>query len=98
MATRAEEERVADIKATYKESVDGWRHIYDEAIADTKFVYDVDEGQWPANIKLAREADGRPIITSNKLQKILRRIRGDGMQNRPSLKVIPVDKDRKAHV
>ena len=80
-----------EIKDNYKESVRGWNDIYEAAVDDTKFVYDVDEGQWPAHIRKAREADSRPVITSNKLQKILRRIRGDGMMNRPSLKVIPVD-------
>jgi len=82
---------IKDVKDNYKESVDGWEHIYKEAITDTKFVYDVDNGQWPEAIKEQRATEGRPIITSNKLQKTLRRIRGDGMQNRPSLKVIPVD-------
>ena len=79
------------IKDNYKESVDGWREIYDEASADMEFVYDVGDGQWPANTRKAREADGRPVITSNKLQKVLRRIRGDGMMNAPRLEVIPVD-------
>ena len=86
-----EDDFIKDVKDNYKESVQGWDDIYKAAIDDTKFVYDVDEGQWPSNIRASRENDGRPIITSNKLQKILRRIRGDGMMNRPSLKVIPVD-------
>jgi hypothetical protein len=56
-----------------------------------KFVYDVDDGQWPGNIRRQREKDGRPVITVNKLQKFVRQIRGDQMQNRPRIKVIPVD-------
>ena len=86
-----DEDFIKDIKDNYREAVDGWDEIYTAASDDTKFVYDVDEGQWPQKVRDARIADGRPIITSNKLQKILRRIRGDGMMNRPSLKVIPVD-------
>jgi hypothetical protein len=75
----------------YKESVDGWSHIYEAAEKDLSFVYDVGEGQWPSSIRDQRSADGRPVITVNKLQKVLRRIRGDHMMNRPRIKVIPVD-------
>ena len=82
---------ISDVKERYKEATDGWRHIYEAASDDMKFVYDIDEGQWPANIRAQRETDGRPVITSNKLQKVLRRIRGDGLMNRPRLKVIPAD-------
>jgi len=86
-----EEDLLKEIKDNYKESVDGWDHIYKAVTDDMKFVYDIDDGQWPENIRSERENEGRPVITSNKLQKTLRRIRGDGMQNRPRLKVIPVD-------
>jgi len=82
---------IKDVKENYKEAVAGWDEIYKNASDDIKFVYDVDEGQWPETVRKDRETDKRPIITSNKLQKILRRIRGDGMMNRPSLKVIPAD-------
>jgi hypothetical protein len=42
-------------------------------------------------MRLEREKDSRPVITVNKLQKFVRQIRGDQMQNRPRVKVIPVD-------
>src|SRR5512133_2761038 len=80
---------IAEAKERYKESVDGWQHIYDEAEDDMKFVYDIDGGQWPDDIRKNRE--GRPTLTINKLQKTLRRIRGDHMQNRPRVRVLPVD-------
>mgnify|MGYP001457118879 CR=1 FL=1 len=75
----------------YKQTSDAWGSIYDEARDDLKFVYDVDSGQWPSQIRKERETAGRPMITSNKLQKVLRTIRGDMRQNRPRIKVIPVD-------
>ena len=78
-------------KERYKIATEGWQHIYDEASDDLKFVYDVDEGQWPSAIRTAREKDGRPIITVNKLQKFVRQLRGDLQMNRPRIKVIPVD-------
>jgi hypothetical protein len=78
-----------EAKENYKIAVDGWQHIYDEAKEDLAFVYDVGQGQWPAEVRKARGT--RPIITVNKLQKFVRQIRGDMMQNRPRIKVIPVD-------
>lgn len=91
MSKKGDEAFLATVKENYREAVDGWQHIYDAARSDTKFCYDVDEGQWPAQIRQEREKDGRPVLTINKLQKFLRQIRGDQMQNRPRIKVIPVD-------
>lgn len=86
-----ENERIADIKEAYKEAVDGWAHVYDAATDDIKFVYDVDDGQWPEHIRSQRQNDGRPVLTVNKLQKTLRRIRGDHKMNPSSIRVLPVD-------
>ncbi len=88
---KKEDEIIAEIKEKYKEAVTGWQYIYDAASDDMKFVYDVDEGQWPDNIRTQREKDGRPVLTVNKLQKTLRRIRGDHKMNPTSMKVLPVD-------
>ena len=38
-------------KERYKTANQGWSHIFKEATSDLKFVYDVDEGQWPADVK-----------------------------------------------
>lgn len=82
---------IKDAKDRYREAVDGWSHIYKAASDDLRFVYDVDEGQWPDAIRRQREKDGRPVLTVNKLQKYVRQNRGGQMQNRPRMKVIPVD-------
>lgn len=86
-----QDDRIAEIKERYKEADDGWRDIYEEAEKDLAFVYDVGDGQWPTDVRTAREKDNRPIITVNKLQKFVRQLRGDMMTNRPRIKVIPVD-------
>jgi hypothetical protein len=87
----SEDNFLKELRENYAESVDGWRHIYDTAVDDLRFVYDVDGGQWPDRIRADREKDGRPILTINKVQKFVRQCRGDQMQNRPRIKVIPVD-------
>lgn len=87
----SESDFVKEIKDAYEEAVDGWEHIYADASDDMRFVYDVDSGQWPDQIRADREKDGRPVLTINKTQKFVRQSRGDQMQNRPRIKVIPVD-------
>ncbi len=86
-----DQEILDTIKDRYKTACNAWDHIYIEASDDLKFVYDVDEGQWPGNTKNDREKEGRPVITINKLQKFVRQLRGQTLQNRPRIKVIPVD-------
>jgi hypothetical protein len=89
--SKREEAVINEAKDRYKEAVVGWGDIYREALSDLRFVYDVDEGQWPQAVRNEREKDGRPVITVNKLQKFVRQLRGDQMVNRPRVKVIPVD-------
>lgn len=86
-----DEDLIVQARANYKTATQGWDHIYKEATDDLKFVYDVDEGQWPAKIKSDREGEGRPVITVNKLQKFVRQLRGEAQMNRPRIKVVPVD-------
>jgi hypothetical protein len=69
------EDIITEARERYKVAVEGWEHIYASAKDDLQFTYDA----------------GRPCITVNKLQKFVRQLRGDFMQNRPSMKVIPVD-------
>lgn len=80
-----------EAKERYKIATDGWDHIYTEAASDLNFVYDVGEGQWPERIRKEREKSDRPVLTINKLQKFVRQLRGEMLQNRPRIKVIPVD-------
>ena len=47
--------------------------------------------QWPAEIVAQREKDKRPCLTVDKLNQYIRQIVNDGRQNRPSIKVSPVD-------
>ena len=82
---------ISDVKENYKEAVAGWDHIYDSHRDDMKFVYGIDEGQWPDEIRRQRTNEKRPILTINKLQKFVRQLRGDQQMNRPRMKVIPVD-------
>lgn len=50
---------------------------------------------WPAGVKRQRETDGRPCLTINRLPSMLRQVLNDARQNKPSIKVHPVDSGAK---
>lgn len=47
--------------------------------------------QWPLTDKQNRDAEGRPCLTINDLPASIRQVVNDGRQNRPQIKVRPVD-------
>lgn len=47
--------------------------------------------QWPVDIKSQRLLEKRPCLTVNRLPQFVRQITNDQRQNRPSIKVNPVD-------
>jgi hypothetical protein len=47
--------------------------------------------QWPEQIKADRDSDGRPSLTINKLPQFIHQVTNEQRQNRPSIKVSPVD-------
>lgn len=47
--------------------------------------------QWPDNIQQERERDGRPCLVINRMPQFVQQIANDQRQNRPAIKVQPVD-------
>lgn len=47
--------------------------------------------QWPEQIRKQRELEGRPVLTINKMPSFIRQVVNDSRQNRPQIKVKPVD-------
>lgn len=58
------------------------------AMEDLRFIHG---DQWPEKIKREREAEGRPCLTINRLPGFIDQVVGDQRQNRPRIKVRPVD-------
>ena len=56
---------------------------------------DIDFGrlgnQWPDEIKRAREQSARPMLTINRVPSFIRQVVNDSRQNKPSIKIRPVD-------
>jgi len=49
------------------------------------------ENQWPEAIRRAREIDGRPCLTVNRLASMGRQVVNDARRNKPGIRVMPVD-------
>lgn len=49
------------------------------------------EEQWPESVRKQRQTDKRPCLTINKLPAFKRQVVNDARQNKPSIKVHPVD-------
>jgi hypothetical protein len=47
--------------------------------------------QWPDDVRKQREREARPILTINKLPAFIRQVVNDARQNKPSIKIHPVD-------
>ena len=47
--------------------------------------------QWDSTVEKQRELEGRPCLTINKLQPVIRQVVNDARQNRPAIKVHPAD-------
>lgn len=47
--------------------------------------------QWPSEVRKQRELDGRPCLTINKLPAFIRQVVNEARQNKPQIKVRPVD-------
>lgn len=75
-------------KERFKKSTDFESDDRSLAIDDLKFI---NGEQWPDKVKKERERDGRPSLTENRLPTFIDQVVGDQRQNRPRIKVRPVD-------
>lgn len=74
--------------ARFNLALEASREIRQEAADDRRFRKG---DQWPDEIKRARELEGRPCLTINKMPQFEQQVTNDQRQNRPSIKVLPVD-------
>ena len=82
---------IKDIRGEFKETKDAWSPLRTHMVDDLHFLEGGKEGQWPREIITERETDGRPCLVINKLPSFVDQVEGDIRQNRPMIKVKPVD-------
>jgi hypothetical protein len=80
---------IEDALEQYRFSAEGSAHIRELALEDIKFARLGD--QWKDKDRRAREEEGRPCLTVNRLPTFIRRVVNDARQNKPSISVHPVD-------
>jgi len=80
---------VKDALERFEESEEGSSFNREAAEADIRFSR-LSE-QWDDKIKKQREAEGRPCLTINKLPAFIRSVVNESRQNKPGIKVSPVD-------
>ena len=68
-----------------------WSHIHDEAREDDQFVAG---RHWDEQIRKEREEQGRPMLTYNFMPSFTRQITNKVRQERPQMRVKPVESDR----
>ena len=88
-AENKENNIVKEARELYDESQTGSFYNREESEEDIRFARLGQ--QWPDSVKRQREAEGRPVLTINKLPAFVRQVVNDARQNRPAIKVSPVD-------
>jgi hypothetical protein len=87
MAT--EKDLLQEAQEAFQECVEAESLNRGDALDDLKFAR-LGE-QWPLQIRNARERANRPCLTINRLPAFIRQVVNDARQNKPSIKVHPVD-------
>lgn len=80
---------VKDALKKFEHSQEGSDHNRDDYYSDTLFARMSE--QWPEAIKKQRVQEGRPHLVINKLPSLIRSIVNESRQNKPAIKVSPVD-------
>jgi hypothetical protein len=80
---------LADAKEAYRLGIDAETDNRETYVDDYRFAR-LDE-HWPENIKQQRDRDGKPSLTIPRLPPFIRQIVNDSRQNRPRIRVKPVD-------
>lgn len=81
-------ELLTEAKERFKQAEEFWSDNYKNAIEDMEFRAG---DQWPKEIKDHRSNQNRPCLVVDKCNQYVRQVVNDGRQNRPSIKVRPVD-------
>jgi hypothetical protein len=84
-----ESDILSEAKQRLQDADDAWASNRSDALDDLRFARMGE--QWPDEVIRDREREGRPCLTINKMPTFIRQVVNDVRQNRPSIKVHPVD-------
>src|SRR5919107_1880284 len=78
---------LAEAREAFDLAVDAENENREAGLEDVRFARMAE--QWPEEVRKARA--GRPMLTINRLPSFIRQVVNDARQNKPSIKVHPVD-------
>lgn len=84
-----DDEILEEAREQFAEGEDGQSEMKQGALDDLRFGrlgY-----QWPKDVESERAAESRPCLTINDIPASIRQVVNDGRQNRPQIKISPVD-------
>ena len=84
-------DQLATIRNRFMAMSSYWNLIHEVALEDDKFMAGE---QWPEQVRKDREEARRPILTYNLLPSFTRQILNKVRQERPQVRVVPVESDR----
>lgn len=87
-STSVKEEILDLARKRFSLSEEAESRIRQEALDDLEFR---SGEQWPSNVKAERELDGRPCLVINRIPQFIRQITNEQKQNKPAIKISPVD-------
>lgn len=85
---KEQESVLSTARERFKLAVEAETEIRKEALDDLNFRAG---NQWPEDIKRSRDIDRRPCLTINRIPQFVRQVTNDQRQNRPAIRVSPVD-------
>jgi hypothetical protein len=88
-SSKSDDEILEEAKEAFTRCQDWHSENYQTAQDDIRFAR-LDD-QWPEAIRKQREKDAKPCLTINKLPSFIRQVVNDARQNKPQIKVRPVD-------
>ncbi len=91
MASEKTTDLLAEGMAAFERCQDAEKDNRTTALDDIRFSRL--EEQWPDQIRRQRDLEERPSLTINKMPAFIRQVVNDARQNRPAIKVHPVDSD-----
>ncbi len=89
--SRTDDDRLKQIRDRFQIMQTFWSEIHSVGLEDDRFVAGE---QWPEQIRKERQEDRRPILTYNLLPSFGRQITNKIRQERPQVKVTPVETNR----
>lgn len=85
----ADKDTLAEAREAFKLAAEAEDDNRKEALDDIRFARL--GHQWPDDMRKQRERDGKPCLTINKQPAFIRQVVNDARQNKPQIKVHPVD-------